>query len=211
MNWLRHILLLTVIVLQPWSLMADDGSPGDVLTPADTIRIPAAQIQPLNSIDETTSASTVVPSFAPVTVTGGGAMTLVSPHSVVLKPGTRVEAGGRLVVKVTANHESKKIKKKIVQVKAETLVPVKTVASIEVEKTFRVYPMPLSGTIAETMSEVKGVLPVRLRISEYFLGFIYLKNVNFLPIDIYRTALERSNVVSMGWREQSETICVMRT
>lgn len=152
-----------------------------------------------------------VGSSMPLTVSAGGRMTLVSGQSIILKPGTRVEAGGNLLVKVTAKQGLKRNKKKIVQEKVETVVPLKTVASIEIEKTFRIYPMPPSGTIVEAMNEVKGILPLRLRVSEHFPGLIYIKNVNTPPLNLFITETNPSDRFSMGWGERSETIKVLRT
>ncbi|HNW74098.1 MAG TPA: hypothetical protein PKN44_10770 [Bacteroidales bacterium] len=211
MNWLRYILLLTVIVLQPWSLMADDGSPGDVLTPADTIRIPATQIQLLNSIDETTSASTVVPSFAPVTIAGGGAMTLVSPHSVVLKPGTRVEAGGKLIVKVTPADPPKRNKRKVTSVEVPATLPQKSTASVAIEKTFCVYPLPESGSFSALLNEIRGVLPARTKTTDDPDGFIILKKCCVQIPQSFLCTKSFTLPIGTRWGEHPGNIRVMRT
>lgn len=211
MNWVRHIFLLTVILLQPWSLMADDGSSGNVLTTSDTLRIPAAEIQSLSGIDEATGVSAVVPSTAPVTITEGGAMTLVSGKSVILKPGTRVEAGGRLVVKVTPANHPKRHRKKVAASEEPDSLPLKNQASAGIEKTFCVNPLPESGSISALLCEAKGLLPTRVKTSEEFIGFIYLKKSWVQVQQPWSDLFSLTFSIGTGWGEQPANIRIMRT
>ena len=212
MKTLRHISLITVILFLVFGMMAGQTtSGGNVLNPSDTLHISAVDNATRTVCDEGGARLDVKASVAPVTISGGGSMTLVSPHSVVLKPGTRVEAGGKLIVKVTPADPPKRIKKKVTSVEVTVTIPQKSTASVAIEKTFCVYPLPESGSYSALLNEIKGVLPARTKTTDDPDGFITL---NKSSVQIPQSFLCTKSVtfsIGTGWGERSETIKILRT
>jgi len=209
---LRHIFLTTVILFLVFGMMAGQTARGgNVLNPSDTLHLPAVDHGNRTVCDEGGAGLDVKASVAPVTISGGGAMTLVSPHSVVLKPGTRVEAGGKLIVKVTPADPPKRNKRKVTPVEVPATLPQKSTASVAIEKTFCVYPLPESGSFSALLNEIRGVLPARTKTTDDPDGFIILKKSCVrIPQSLLCT---KSFTLPVGtrWGEHPGNIRVMRT
>ena len=138
-------------------------------------------------------------------------MTLVSPHSVVLKPGTRVEAGGKLIVKVTPADHPKRNNKKVTPVEVPATLPQKSTASVAIEKTFCVYPLPESGSFSALLNEIKGVLPARTKTTDDPDGFITLKKSCVQIPQSFLCTKSFTLPVGTRWGEHPGNIRVMRT
>jgi len=209
---LRHISLTTVILFLVFGMMAGQTARGgNLLNPSDTLHLPAVDHGNRTVCDEGGAGLDVNASVAPVTISGGGAMTLVSPHSVVLKPGTRVEAGGKLIVKVTPADPPKRNKRTVTPAEVPVVMPQKSIATVAIENTFRVYPLPESGSFSALLNEIKGVLPVRIKTTEDPDGFLYLKKSCVQIPQSFLCTNSFTFPVGTRWGEHPGNIRVMRT
>lgn len=99
------------------------------------------------------------------TVQEGGKAVLTSGRSIRLLPGTMIEAGGQLVVKVTDARKLSGTSKKTTTTNPDKNISSTSKTSIDEVNTYKIYPVPESGSIAGSINNITGVLPLPLRIS----------------------------------------------
>jgi len=145
------------------------------------------------------------------TVGDGGKVTLTSGKSIRLLPGTRVDAGGQMVIKIVPKRNTRHNKK---AQKAEPVRPEPLLSQtfLELAKSFRIYPIPESETISLAMNDIKGVLPLRLQVSSSFETTINSKNTfqgSTQDPSLSMLVPERTTT-STRWGERPENIGVQR-
>ncbi|MCK9424099.1 MAG: hypothetical protein M0Q38_16055 [Bacteroidales bacterium] len=147
------------------------------------------------------------------TVQEGGKAILTSGQSVRLLPGTMIEPGGRLVVKVTSTRKWTGSHAKSVPDKPADQITQTSKKSIELVLGYHVYPMPESENISLAITGTSGVLPARVQVSNGFEHSFILNKLSFQSL--YEPSLSMlnpvKNLAGARWGERPETIKVFRT
>jgi hypothetical protein len=145
------------------------------------------------------------------TVQEGGKAVLTSGLSIRLLPGTMIEAGGQLVVKVTATRKLSGLGKKTTTVNPDQNNSSTSKTSIDEVNAYKIYPVPEPGSIMSSVDGITGVLPIQLRISNPDV-LLLSKKLSFSPFN--DPALDGSeselSFCNFSWGENPATIRVMR-
>ncbi|MEI7981770.1 MAG: hypothetical protein WCI71_08940 [Bacteroidota bacterium] len=147
------------------------------------------------------------------TVQEGGNAVLTSGRSVRLLPGTMIETGGHLMVKVTTVRKGSGTHKKSVPEKPADLITRTSKESVDIVSGYQVYPLPESESLSVSMNRVNGVLPARIQSPSGPECIFILKKSSFPSM--YKPSLSMislvRNLTSARWGERPETIRVLRT
>jgi hypothetical protein len=145
------------------------------------------------------------------TVQEGGKAIVTSGRSVRLLPGTMIDAGGRLVVKVTATHNLSGTRKKTATANPDQNISNTSKASIDEIKAYKIYPVTESGSITGSINNITGVLPLPLRISNQDVLLLSKKLSFSLFNDPALNGSESENsFCTYSWGENPATIRVLR-
>lgn len=147
------------------------------------------------------------------TVEEGGKAVLTAGKSVHLLPGTMIEAGGRLVVKVTSARKWSGSGAKSIPDKPVDRITQTSEKSIDIVGGYKIYPMPESETISLSVTGISGVLPNRVQVSNGFEHSFILKHLSFQSL--YEPSLSMlnpvKNLTGARWGERPEAVKVLRT
>jgi len=159
------------------------------------------------------SGKAVVAKGRVVTVKEGEKAVVTSGKSVRLLPGTTIEAGGRLIVKITPVRTNGNLRRKSISNKPADAITCTTRQSVEVIKGYRVTPLPEPESISLSSNRPAGVVPARIQVSNPSELFFLLQRSTFYPIDNLPLPAQSApaNLPVSGWGDCPETIRVMRT
>lgn len=148
-----------------------------------------------------------------VTVKEGEKAVVTSGKSVRLLPGTTIEAGGRLIVKITSGLANGNLHRKSISNKPADAITSTTRQSVEVIKGYRVTPLPEPESITLSSNSLVGVVPVRVQVSGSSEIVFLLQRSTFYPIDNLPLPAQSApaNLPVSGWGDCPETVRVMRT
>jgi len=146
------------------------------------------------------------------TIRKGGEVIITSYKSVRLLPGTNVQSGGNLLVKVKSTNLSHQ-KKKAPLPASVNKTAISSDTSGKFENGCKIYPLPEPETLLIGMNDLIGVLPVRPKSSEHSIYLIYSKNLFPLQPDksLLSEFVQEKYLPGSRWGEPAETISVMRT
>jgi len=146
------------------------------------------------------------------TVYAGGNVKLTSGKSVRLLPGTRVESGGNLIVKVNPGKPAIRKRKTPAQAIHGSIAKVSD-GSVQLGNLSKVYPLPESETLISAMSEVRGVLPYRVQIYGNSGNTLYKRTytLNIFNIPALSGLNRGKNFQGSQWGEFPGTISILRT
>jgi len=148
-----------------------------------------------------------------ITVKEGEKAVVTSGKSVRLLPGTTIEAGGRLVVKITSGRTNGNLHRKPVATKPPDAITRSTQRSVEVIQGYRVTPLPESENINLSSCTLSGVVPSRTQAGgSHEIQFLLSKS-NFYPSGNHLFPVQCSlrNLPVSGWGDCPENILVLRT
>jgi len=148
-----------------------------------------------------------------ITVKEGEKAVVTSGKSVRLMPGTTIEAGGRLIVKITPGPANGNLHRKSISDKPADAITRTTRQSVEVIKGYRVTPLPEPESITLSSNSLVGVVPVRVQVSGSSEIVFLLQRSNFYPP--YNLPIPAQSALwglpVSGWGDCPETVRVMRT
>lgn len=146
------------------------------------------------------------------TVQEGGKAVLTSGQSIRLLPGTMIEAGGQLVVKVTDARKLSGTSKKTTTTNPDKNISSTSKTSIDEVNTYKIYPVPEPGSITGSVDGITGVLPIQLRISNPDV-LLLSKKLSFSPFNdpALNGSESKNNFCNFCWGENPATIRVLRT
>lgn len=217
---MKRIVLILSFLLPVLFVRASDhqsGSPVDVLPDSDQQVVPTNDLRntpsfqsDLNSVKSAASGE-----MLPITISNGGKLSITSGHSVVLKPGTKVEAGGKLTVRVEEEKVSKVTRKRHKKSVIETVSPKPVVASAVIVKSYWVlYPMPESTGFIAANEGSSALLPSRVRLAEDQVLCQAVKHLFLNSTELISENEIKDNNAALPvsrWGETPGNIGVMRT
>ncbi|MCK9204703.1 MAG: hypothetical protein M0P58_09765 [Bacteroidales bacterium] len=148
-----------------------------------------------------------------LTIRDGEKFIITSGQAIRLLPGTAIEAGGKLVVRISPSRKWSGAQRKAVPEKPADQITRTSKKSIEVVGGYRVCPLPESAVINMGNRGLICVVPARVQVSTVYKNFIILhKSFNPSLSEFYLSSLIPVKVlIGSRWGELPGTIRVMRT
>jgi len=148
-----------------------------------------------------------------LTVREGEKAVVTSGQSVRLLPGTTIEAGGRLIVRITSGRTNGNLHRKPAATKPPDAITRSTQRSVEVIQGYRVTPLPESENINLSSSTLAAVFPSRTQAGgSHEIQFLLSKsNFNSSGNHLFPVQCTLRNLPVSGWGDCPENIRVLRT
>lgn len=148
-----------------------------------------------------------------ITVKEGEKAVVTSGKSVRLLPGTTIEAGGRLIVRITSGRTNGNLHRKPVAPKPPDAITRSTQRSVEVIQGYRVTRLPESENINLSSSTLAAVFPSRTQAGgSHEIQFLLSKSNFYLSGNhLFSGHSALRNLPVSGWGDCPENIRVLRT